>query len=285
MEKCRLCGESKELRESHIIPASVIRWELKTQNTYLRNPYTPNVRKQDGTKRPLLCDNCEEIFSKNETLFCNKIFYPRVRNNKLSFKYNSWLHYFIVSVLWRVLVIMREDKKSEISLHKEKLIQAENEWKNFLLKDQPILNFPNFHLMVIPKQKMPDKESIVDSKTGRKYMLDFDLRNYLMKSFDLDVLEFGQKRCVVYCKFNTFLLFAPITPFVENEWKHTQITNGKGMIIQPQETYDIVLWQNIIRRAVESIGLLRSTMSERQKINAMNHIEEFHRRNSSDEYR
>jgi hypothetical protein len=65
---CRLCSETKELRESHILPGFVYRWMKETSATgYLRFGQQPNVRVQDGLKLHLLCGDCEQRFNQWET--------------------------------------------------------------------------------------------------------------------------------------------------------------------------------------------------------------------------
>ena len=281
---CRLCGKQKELKNSHIIPDSIIKWELKKRESYLRNPVTPNRRRQDGIKRHLLCADCENLFGKREKLFAEKIFYPRVNNDKLNYKYDSWLYYFTVSILWRFLIINKEDNKIEDSPYKESLLKAEGEWRNYLFTNTLPLSFYDFHLMVMPKIKIPDEKSIKDYETAKKYLFDFDTRNYFMKSIDLAILTFND-RCVVYAKFNTFFLFAPITPFRENEWKKTKLNHRQGDIIQPQETYDLELWQYLMERAVNAASFSRMTMSSNQAKKVKEHIEKYHEKNKDDEYR
>ena len=54
---CRLCLRARPLRDSHIIPAFVYRWQKGTSATgYTRSLERPNVRVQDGPVVPLLCD-------------------------------------------------------------------------------------------------------------------------------------------------------------------------------------------------------------------------------------
>lgn len=284
MDTCRLCGKQKELKESHIIPDSIIKWELKKRESYLRNLVNPNVRRQDGIKKYLLCAECEDLFGKREKLFADKIFYPRVNDDKLTFEYDSWLYYFMVSILWRLLVIYKEDNKIGDSPFKEQLLKAQGEWQRFLFTNTPLIDFCNFHLMVIPRQKIPDEKSNKDYETAKKYLFDFDTRNYFMKSIDMAILTF-KDRCVVYAKFNTFLLFAPITPFSDNEWKKTKINNGLGKLIQPQETYDVALWQHLIQRAITATNFQRMGMSNRQVEKAKAHIEKYYEKNKDDEYR
>ena len=66
ISSCRLCGATKELQESHILPGFVFRWKKETSATgYLRFGQQPNLRVQDGVKLHLLCRDCERRFNKD----------------------------------------------------------------------------------------------------------------------------------------------------------------------------------------------------------------------------
>jgi hypothetical protein len=79
---CRLCGETKELQESHILPGFGYRWMKETSATgYLRFGPQPNRRVQDGVKVFLLCADCEQRFNLWETQFANRIFHPMTQSN------------------------------------------------------------------------------------------------------------------------------------------------------------------------------------------------------------
>ena len=74
-KKCAMCGQVKKLCESHIIPKFFGNYIKKNSPSGgLRNPNNVNKREQDIYKENLLCDECEEIFSKLETYFQNNIF-------------------------------------------------------------------------------------------------------------------------------------------------------------------------------------------------------------------
>jgi hypothetical protein len=99
---CALCDEAKPLRQSHFFPAFVFRWLRTISATgYFRNAINPNIRFQDGPKRPLLCGDCEELFSRAEQEFAKKIFHPYVSGELSSegiatgriahFEYEEWL--------------------------------------------------------------------------------------------------------------------------------------------------------------------------------------------------
>ena len=74
-KKCAMCRQVKKLCESHIIPKFFGNYIKKNSPSGgLRNPNNVNKREQDIYKENLLCDECEEIFSKLETYFQNNIF-------------------------------------------------------------------------------------------------------------------------------------------------------------------------------------------------------------------
>ena len=103
--KCKLCGKEKKLLLSHIIPKFVYKWMQNSGGKFFRTLENPNVRKQDGTKIELLCIDCEQKLSKSEKWFSENIFYPYLERNKNIIVYGKELAHFIISVLWRVLLI------------------------------------------------------------------------------------------------------------------------------------------------------------------------------------
>jgi hypothetical protein len=85
---CRLCGATKALQESHILPGFVYRWMKETSATgYLRFGQQPNLRVQDGLKRHLLCRDCEQRFNRWETQFANQIFHPMTQGDTARVSY------------------------------------------------------------------------------------------------------------------------------------------------------------------------------------------------------
>lgn len=67
---CALCKqENVELRQSHIIPKGVFKRAKTVSNSRFRNYYEPKQIYQDGIKIRMLCNDCEEFFSKYERAF------------------------------------------------------------------------------------------------------------------------------------------------------------------------------------------------------------------------
>ena len=76
---CKLCGKNDDLRESHFIPKFVGKWIKKTSVTgYIREKNEVQKRAQDIAKEHWLCGDCEQLFSRWEREFANKVFYPFV---------------------------------------------------------------------------------------------------------------------------------------------------------------------------------------------------------------
>jgi hypothetical protein len=114
MAICALCKENKELKDSHIFPAFVFRWLKDTSVTgHMRDPRHGNRRVQDGPKVPLLCSQCEQILSKDESEFNLKIFQVfttkfldlagRITSDGY-LRYGEWLNRFAISLAWRSFV-------------------------------------------------------------------------------------------------------------------------------------------------------------------------------------
>lgn len=109
---CAFCGKRSELRDSHIIPACIVRYHKDTSPTgYLRTSDNPKQRKQDGPKLRLLCGRCEVDFSVWENDYFQKLFLPFHANGAGTFDYRKWHLLCISSITFRVIVsaIKRND--------------------------------------------------------------------------------------------------------------------------------------------------------------------------------
>lgn len=90
---------------------------------YLRQITNPNLRQQDIVKQPLLCSNCEALFSTYEDQFARNIFYPYVQKELdewgvaqgeiRSINYGEWLLKFAVSLQWRALTTSTKINSSQ----------------------------------------------------------------------------------------------------------------------------------------------------------------------------
>src|ERR1700677_1288298 len=133
-ETCKLCLKNDQLRNSHIIPLFVVDYIKRTSSSgYLRRAINPNLRIQDFPKLKLLCENCEQLFSEREKIFCEKIFIPYLEKGIKKFKYAEWLQYFAVSLAWRTAIV---GKTAHIKIHphqSQKIDKLIQDWANYLL--------------------------------------------------------------------------------------------------------------------------------------------------------
>lgn len=159
MENCKLCSENKELVESHIIPKFIGKWLKKTSSTgYLTSSGNDEVpkRSQDLTKRPLLCKSCENVFSKFETFFANKIFFPYSNKQLNRIPLDDKIGKFIISVSLRASFVLLDSGDETTMKWSSQLIPLINDWKKYLLcKKKPsesdnghYLLFATDHLLV-----------------------------------------------------------------------------------------------------------------------------------------
>ncbi len=137
MTACVLCKSDKPLVESHIIPQFVYNRIKKNSPTgFLRGSISDvNLRKQDGDKLKMLCDDCEQRFSEAEKNFAEKVFEPYHESGTTSFTYGPWLRYFISSVNWRTLHL------DNIGFH------SKNKWSDdTLCACQALMGPPRIHI-------------------------------------------------------------------------------------------------------------------------------------------
>ena len=111
---CALCGEDKQLRDSHIIPEFVFKQLYDTKHRFhvlSTLPKRARPLEQKGIREPLLCDDCEQRFSVNEryargVLLGGTEITVRHRGQYLELSnldYNRF-KLFQMSILWRASV-------------------------------------------------------------------------------------------------------------------------------------------------------------------------------------
>lgn len=102
---CALCRKKNiELRQSHIIPKAVYRRTKTYENSRFRDFYEPKKIYQDGEKKPMLCHECEEFFSRYETKFSNLFLdkYLASPDSPLPMVTDD-IEFYMLTVAWRIL--------------------------------------------------------------------------------------------------------------------------------------------------------------------------------------
>jgi hypothetical protein len=220
MPACGLCKNEAPLRASHIIPAFVFRWLRETSATgFLRSGMNPNTRAQDGLKLPLLCEECEQRFSRLERQFANSIFYPMQKEKVKEVEYGDWFLKFCVSMSWRVLTYAAQrDMTSHFSeTQKRETTEALAMWSKFLLGK--VAHPGRF------EQRLVLLGAIASAPADRRFQP--NVNRYFMRSVDVDLAN-SEFRAFSFSKIGPFALFGMIQ--LDERWQGTKINANSGTV-------------------------------------------------------
>lgn len=218
---CKLCKNTKELELSHFIPKFIGRWIKKTSITgYLREHNEVNKRAQDIAKEYWLCSDCEGLFSKWETKFANKVFYPFVDGNKSVANYQEWLSKFCASLSWRTLTYIRSKNTTENKSveYTNELNKCELHLEKFLLGNGNNLNQYEQHLYPL--------ESI-DSTSYKK--LPININRYFLRTMAMDIIG-NSDNIYIYTKLPSFILLGIIKAQNPKVMRSSRIALGSGQL-------------------------------------------------------
>lgn len=255
--QCRLCGEERELQQSHIIPNFVIRWLKKSGATpFLRGVDDPDTRIQDKKER-LLCSECEQQIGDWEQQFASQIFYPVIRQQKTDFEYDSWLKRFTISLSWRFLVSSFSTLDGWDSDEQTALREAEHDWRAILNGDQPLSAATRSHYLIL----LGETESVPsDAPEGWEF--------YSSRSIDASVVTVGDG-IYIYSKFPQMYFLSCVDPPSVEGLRDGRIEKT-GTIETPQVVHSP--WSKIPFRRAEIITENNASPREQEKIKQ--HIQE-----------
>lgn len=233
-DNCALCGKKSKLEESHIIPKFVFRHLKKDSFTgKLRVFSNPNVPQQDGDKQPLLCGECEDLFSRNETHFANKVYYPFNHNGFNGLTYEGWLHYFITSVNWRNLYLdiiefeKAEDDENKIDTKQLSVLKKSEEiMRSYLLGKQRDIGQIENHIFFY------DKIESADDKTA-------SINPYSLihgSAFGYTLLDHQSQAISVFSNLTGIIIVTVLRKHPKERWKNTFVKVEPGKIKLPQMT-------------------------------------------------
>jgi uncharacterized protein YchJ len=257
---CKLCGNKKFLRESHIFPNFVVSWLRETGSGYFRMPENPNIKYQDLPKENLLCGDCEQLFCEGERYFSKRIFFPYLEGKPQKFEYSKSLYYFLISVLWRVLRSKLDDYKNEHKRFIKEIDKYEEKWRFFLLHKKNLID-SDIHLFV------------TDFVKGTHIPVK-GFNRYMVRGIDGTVCS-NNSECYMYVKFSRFCVFAPLTKYDETKWVNTKIANGDSTWSSPQEIKDGRIGQFLVERIRSAFRKFHENISEKQRIK----IHEYQKKN------
>lgn len=215
MVKCQLCYKEAELQNSHIYPKFIGKWMKSNGGGRFRYGENMDKPEQDLPKQKMLCIECEMLFSKWEKQFSEEMFKPLMNDDIHNFEYRDWFFKFLVSVLWRVLIVSlsRPITKNNQKM-KNDLIEAEKEWQLFLNGEIETTQFDNIQVFLVSEVVKDNLDDIVN------------LNNYLMRSSDLDICSSDDK-CLIYLKLGRFIIVCQVVGKMDIGVK---IVNGIGIL-------------------------------------------------------
>lgn len=247
---CKLCRQSKTLVQSHIIPKFIAAWLKETGSGFFRMVTSPNIKYQDFPKRRLLCSDCEQRFSLKEEYFSRRIFYPYMKNKPAQINYSQSLHYFLVSVLWRILVADLYKFRKKCRKFSEELEETEEDWRLYLMAKTTAIK-SDVHLFL---------SDILE--TANIPVRHFNV--YMTRGVD-GTIAISSSGCLVYCKLARFFIFSHLTPYDSSKWINTKISNGRGKLIIPQKILDGRIGDFFIDRIKSAYSEYNRNLSEKQR--------------------
>ena len=235
MKICRLELIEKELKNSHVIPKFAFDYLKSTGSKYLRSFENPNKRLQDGIKEYLLCDDCEQLFSKRERWFANTIFFPYLNKNKTEFKYDENLGYFVISLLWRVLVNQQNHYSVKDEGRLAFLSEVECEWRQFLTEFKYPRNFNNFNILLTDGVQSNNTDLVTPDYFFTR-LIDFTI----VHNNDFTTVA-------VYAKFLRFIFWVPVKGYEYIDGT-TNINLNEGILKTPQNLDDTFIKSFFVSR-------------------------------------
>lgn len=223
--KCGLYKIECELKKSHMIPKFIFDYFKKTGGKYMRTYVKPNVRLQDGPTRFLLGEIAEQEFSKRERWFANKVFFPYQKDNKASLEYDENLAYFLISLLWRGLILQQEHPNVILDKRLNFLMDVKEDWRLFLSSSLYPRNFNDLNIFLTDRIQSHDTNS-------------YNVDVYLSRTIDSTIIVNEDcSHVAVYVKFLRFIIWSVVKGKPSNG-KNIKIEFNKGKIEIPQALTD-----------------------------------------------
>jgi len=250
MSKCKLCRKESELQNSHIYPKFIGKWMKANGGDIFRYGGNINKPEQDLPKQKLLCKQCENTFSNWEKHFSERMFKHLMNDDVHYFKYEEWFFKYLVSVLWRVLIIRLSLPLTNNNRNfKNDLIEVEQEWRLYLNGEIETIQYDNIQVFLVSKVVDDNLKDIIN------------LNNYLMRGIDSDICS-SEKRSLIYLKLARFII---VCPLVGDIVAGVKVVNGKGILKETTSKIDKEFGSYLIDRIRKNDQL---SMSEIQQAKA-----------------
>lgn len=254
---CMLCQRHPPIQNSHLWPKFVVNWVKQTTSPYLRKGDNPNRRLQDVTTFPILCTDCEGLFSKFENQFKLKIYKPfreDYDNQIASFRYGRWLAQFVISISWRTLVVdfANYEKRAPSQVHFAE--KAYEHWRKYLLGTSRKIRPYGHHMFFF---------SYIDISTSTVSDIPENLHRYVHSGFDAEIC-FDTKP-IVYTLIPGIAFWSPLKPGDDKNWSNAIV--DRGTLLVGQSVQDGRFYQ-IMKESAELAFSRDLSPRQKEKVNA-----------------
>lgn len=267
MEFCKLCGIKSKLLKSHVYPNFVVRWVKDTSPTgYLRNPTNINKRNQDGPKQNWFCNECEQLLSKDEKQFAEKVFTPYVKaldNHEYSDLFKEELNgefilrFAIGLQLRTILANTKIDQLSEKNI--ELINKFKDHWINFLLEKQSKTGDCETHIFFFTS---------FEGASGKIGDFEFapNINTYLTRAMDNTIIDSASGNILgVYCKIGPIAFITSIQPRQLKGLVNTKISLKKNKLNCAQKYMNPTIVHFLWKDRPNQILANTQELSEKQK--------------------
>lgn len=158
----------------------------------------------------MFCEECEQIFSKLESYFASKIFYPFVNKGERNIVYDDTLIRFIISLSWRTLKIGYASQVTHTPWIKEHVDKAERVWRKFLLHESLEAGPYEHHMCFL---------DYVEKADG----LPSKFQWYILRATDATLVSNESDRVFAYTHFPCVFFVSTIFPLQLSGWIGTKI--------------------------------------------------------------
>lgn len=266
---CKLCSQEAELHLSHLYPKFALKWLKNTSPTgFLRSSGDINKRKQDGPKDRWFCRTCEQLFSKDEKLFSEKVFVPYTKAVEELTTFSSgkilgdFVLRFIISLQYRALVC--SNSRDKLNPGNKVLIEDYQViWREFLLRKRGNTGNCESHIIFLTS---------LEGAGGDIERFGFppNINKYLARSMDNTIFDSESGKVLgVFSKIGPIGFMTFIKPNKVKGMIGTKINMGRNQLTSSQiyknQTVVDFIWKNRPLELHERTKVLDPT--EVEKIN------------------
>lgn len=220
-----------EIKQSDIIPTFVQRWLKETSSTgRFRDVITPNIPKQKIQTVLLLCNRCEQGFSKYEKYFSENFFKPYLESYNPQFEYTNQLQKFIISLAWRAIAIRKDDLSHILPNHQPAIHEALDHWKDILMSNKLDDKYEHHMLFLRLVQYKPHQRTEYEG-----------INWYFLRSVDNTIAR-SQNELFTFTLFPGFAFISAIKPKFFIQSKNTKIYAEGKIDMRKQIFYESLFY-------------------------------------------